>query len=80
MGTTLIHFCNRYNTFLVLYPLGVASECWLVYSAIPLASQVRKEYGIALWAILAVYVPGIWILFTHMLKQRRRVVKDSKRA
>lgn len=80
MGTRLIHFCNRYNTFLVLYPLGVASECWLVYSAIPLASQVRKEYGIALWAILAIYVPGIWILFTHMLKQRRRVVKDSKRA
>ncbi|KAI8931848.1 hypothetical protein NX059_010754 [Plenodomus lindquistii] len=70
----------RYNTFLVLYPLGVASECWLVYSAIPLASRVRKEYGIALWVILAIYVPGIYILFTHMLKQRRRVIRESRRA
>ncbi|KAH9878030.1 hypothetical protein J1614_003247 [Plenodomus biglobosus] len=70
----------RYNTFIVLYPLGVSSECWLVYSAIPLASRIRKEYGIALWAILAVYVPGIYILFTHMLKQRRRVIRESRKA
>jgi len=72
--------CNRYNTFLVLYPLGVGSECWLIYSAIPLASQVRTEYGTALWIILVIYIPGIWILFTHMLKQRKRVIRDSKKA
>ncbi|KAJ4362581.1 hypothetical protein N0V83_010675 [Neocucurbitaria cava] len=70
----------RYNTFLVLYPLGVASECWLVYSAIPLASKKRKEYGYALWAILAVYIPGFYVLFTHMLKQRSRIQRESRRS
>ena len=69
----------RYNTFVVLYPLGVASECWLVYSAIAPASKLRVEYGYTLWAILAVYVPGIYILFTHMLKQRRRVQRESRK-
>lgn len=68
----------RYNTFLVLYPLGVSSECWLIYNAIEPASALRQEYGYALWTILAVYVPGIYVLFTHMLKQRRRVIRDSR--
>ncbi|KAF2851326.1 PTPLA-domain-containing protein [Plenodomus tracheiphilus IPT5] len=80
LGVPKVWTWLRYNTFLVLYPLGVASECWLVYSAIPLASRVRQQYGIALWVILAVYVPGIWVLFTHMLKQRRRVIRESRKA
>ncbi|KAF2126415.1 PTPLA-domain-containing protein [Dothidotthia symphoricarpi CBS 119687] len=63
----------RYNTFLPLYPLGVASECWLVYSAIPAASKIDEKLGFALWGVLATYVPGFYVLFTHMLKQRRRV-------
>ena len=69
----------RYNTFLVLYPLGVASECWLIYSAIPLASEKRPELGYALWAVLAGYIPGFYILFTHMLKQRRRIMRESRK-
>jgi very-long-chain (3R)-3-hydroxyacyl-CoA dehydratase len=69
----------RYNTFTILYPLGIASECWLVYSAIPLASQRNEMYGYALWAILAIYVPGSYILFSHMLAQRRKVGRANKR-
>ena len=69
----------RYNTFLILYPLGVSSECWLVYRAIPLASRLRAEYGYALWTILAIYVPGIYVLFTHMIKQRSKVMRDSRK-
>lgn len=69
----------RYNTFLVLYPLGVASECWLVYSAIPAASRLRPEFGYALWAILATYVPGFYVLFTHMLRQRRKVGREARK-
>lgn len=69
----------RYNTFLVLYPLGVASECWLVYSAIPAASKKNQLYGYGLWAVLAIYVPGFYVLFTHMLKQRGRVMRESRR-
>lgn len=69
----------RYNTFLVLYPLGVASECWCVYSAIPLASQLKPEFGYALWAILAIYIPGFYVLFTHMLKQRSKIMREARR-
>jgi len=68
----------RYNTFLVLYPLGISSECWLVYRAIPLASQRNEGLGYALWAILAIYVPGSYILFSHMLTQRRKIARQSR--
>lgn len=66
----------RYNTFLVLYPMGIASECWLVYSAIPAAAKVREEFSWGLWAILAIYVPGSYVLFSHMLRQRRRIGRE----
>ena len=51
-------FSCRYNTFYVLYPLGVASETWLIYKAIEPASRWNPLFGYALWAILAIYVPG----------------------
>lgn len=69
----------RYNTFFVLYPLGIASECWLVYAAIPGA---RRRFGIegewALRAVLGVYVPGSYVLFTHMMAQRRKVMRGLR--
>jgi very-long-chain (3R)-3-hydroxyacyl-CoA dehydratase len=73
---------NRYNTFLVLYPIGVASETWLVYNAIGPASKMNENYGYILYGVLATYVPGFYILFMHMLSQRRRVMRDlrAKRA
>jgi very-long-chain (3R)-3-hydroxyacyl-CoA dehydratase len=48
----------RYNTFYVLYPLGISSECWLVYSAIEPARSLRQEFAWVLQLILLVYVPG----------------------
>lgn len=70
----------RYNTFYVLYPLGVASETWLIYKAIEPTSEWNPLFGYALWAILAIYVPGFYILFTHMIKQRRRIMRGKGRA
>jgi very-long-chain (3R)-3-hydroxyacyl-CoA dehydratase len=68
---------HSYNTFLVLYPLGVASETWLIYSAIPAASKRDERFGYALWAVLATYIPGFYTLFTYMLKQRRRILREG---
>lgn len=48
----------RYNTFFVLYPMGILSETWLIYSAVGPASEISVVLGWALYAILAVYVPG----------------------
>ncbi|KAF2789452.1 PTPLA-domain-containing protein, partial [Melanomma pulvis-pyrius CBS 109.77] len=65
----------RYNTFLVLYPIGVASETWLIYNAIGPASTIDENYGYVLYGVLATYVPGFYVLFTHMLKQRKRILR-----
>ena len=45
----------RYNTFYVLYPLGIFSECVEIWKA----SQVaERPMQLAFWAILGIYVPG----------------------
>lgn len=50
----------RYNTFFVLYPVGIASECWLIYLAAvgPAKKEVGAWYEWALRAVLLIYVPG----------------------
>jgi hypothetical protein len=48
----------RYNTFFVLYPLGISSECWLVWQATEPAEKTNPLIKYAYLAILAVYVPG----------------------
>jgi very-long-chain (3R)-3-hydroxyacyl-CoA dehydratase len=37
-------------------------------------------FGYALWAILAIYVPGSYVLFSHMLAQRRKIARVNKTA
>jgi very-long-chain (3R)-3-hydroxyacyl-CoA dehydratase len=101
--------------FFVLYPLGISSEMWLVYSSIPTASKLNPLYGYVLWAILGIYIPGenpfrvhrllkpkrrickraligfaplrlivralgSYVLYTHMMAQRRRIMRGKQRA
>ncbi|CAK7262761.1 hypothetical protein SEPCBS57363_000208 [Sporothrix epigloea] len=71
----------RYSTFLVLYPVGISSEVRLVYLAAATpgaAERLHPYYPYALYAVLAVYVPGSYILYTHMLAQRRKVLRRLK--
>ncbi|MBE7179853.1 MAG: protein tyrosine phosphatase-like domain-containing protein [Terriglobus roseus] len=48
----------RYNTFFVLYPMGISSECWLIYKSIGPAVERDERLGYVLGAILAGYIPG----------------------
>lgn len=52
----------RYNLFFVLYPLGISSECWLVYLAATGPAKYTQVGGLpiswGLYAVLAIYVPG----------------------
>lgn len=48
----------RYNTFYVLYPLGVASEMIVTMSSLGDADKSSKLYGWTLRAILVIYIPG----------------------
>ena len=51
----------RYNTFYVLYPLGIASECYLMYLALEPAGRLRQEYKWFVQFVMFLYVPGKWI-------------------
>lgn len=48
----------RYNAFFVLYPLGISSECWLVWLASGPAKWKYDGLDWALYLVLAIYVPG----------------------
>jgi hypothetical protein len=80
----------RYTFFLALYPLGVASELWLAWSA---AAYVKKRGVLSYpmpnpWNVwidwpsvtamfFAGYVPGFPMLFGYMLKQRKKVLSPA---
>lgn len=70
----------RYNTFFVLYPIGISSECALMYLALGPAQESGTKYDWLLKAVLAIYVPGSYILYTHMMTQRRKITKGKSKA
>ncbi|RAL16087.1 protein tyrosine phosphatase-like domain-containing protein [Aspergillus homomorphus CBS 101889] len=67
----------RYNTFYVLYPLGISSECVMVVKALGPAAQLSALYWWFLVLVLGIYVPGSYILYTHMIAQRRKAMKKD---
>ena len=90
---------NRYNTFYVFYPIGISSECALIFQALGPAGELNPLFRYLLIAILVIYVPGMlfffmgmfvlsvtnyllgsYILYTHMIAQRRKVMRGKKRA
>ncbi|KAK5725772.1 hypothetical protein LTR15_003962 [Elasticomyces elasticus] len=67
----------RYNAFFALYPIGISSECWLVWqSRAPGVKRWGTRWEWFCWAVLFIYVPGAYILFTHMMAQRRKVMRS----
>ncbi|CDO96058.1 unnamed protein product [Kluyveromyces dobzhanskii CBS 2104] len=67
----------RYSMFYVLYPLGVGSELFIVYSALPLAeAKYGSFYKYMLIAGMLGYIPGFPVLFSHMVAQRKKVMKS----
>jgi very-long-chain (3R)-3-hydroxyacyl-CoA dehydratase len=68
----------RYNTFFVLYPVGISSECALIWLAMTPAHE-NKEGTMEMFyrLVLAIYVPGSYILYTHMMAQRKKVLKGK---
>lgn len=67
----------RYNLFFVLYPLGVGSELAMIYMSLGEAeAQVGAAFKWFLVAAMLTYAPGFPVLFGHMLKQRKKVMKS----
>ncbi|KAL4887108.1 tyrosine phosphatase-like protein [Aspergillus karnatakaensis] len=68
----------RYNTFYVLYPIGISSECILAVKALPYAAKIHPAYWWFIVAVLVIYVPGSYILYTHMIKQKSKSAAVKK--
>ncbi|KAH8994701.1 PTPLA-domain-containing protein [Lactarius hatsudake] len=80
----------RYSTFFVLYPTGAGSEAlvnlatlpvslarsgaWL--DALPLAHW--DAYAIARGVLFIAWWPGLYPMYTHMIKQRRKMFGGQK--
>jgi very-long-chain (3R)-3-hydroxyacyl-CoA dehydratase len=69
----------RYTFFIILYPIGAGSEAVLVYQALPSADEAYPYYGYLLRVILAVYPFGLGVMYTHMLHQRKRYLREQAR-
>ncbi|KAH7309040.1 tyrosine phosphatase-like protein [Stachybotrys elegans] len=67
----------RYTAFIPLYPPGLLSEAWLVYLSLTRMVHVAAWYRFYLFLGLLSYVPASYIMYTHMLSQRRRVMKKQ---
>ncbi|KAL6763238.1 tyrosine phosphatase-like protein [Haematococcus lacustris] len=80
----------RYTAFIPLYPIGVACEMWLLWSALPVLAA-RDMYS---WHLpnrlnfafsyhtfskvgLVVYLPVWWQLYASLLKQRAKKLGTS---
>jgi very-long-chain (3R)-3-hydroxyacyl-CoA dehydratase len=81
----------RYTTFIVLYPLGVASELSMVWLALPHIKRSHKwsiampnslnfgfDYYICCLVLVACYLPGFPQLYIYMLRQRRKVLGTQR--
>lgn len=72
----------RYSTFYVLYPIGAGSEALVMLSTI-------SEWSNGKWAawstedwvkagLVAIWVPGLWVMYSHMMRMRRKVLGVGK--
>ncbi|KAI8360324.1 tyrosine phosphatase-like protein [Mortierella sp. GBAus27b] len=68
----------RYTFFFILYPVGAGSEAIEIYQAIPFAHAIHPAYVYFLWTMLAIYPPGFYVMYTHMIRQRKRYLGAAK--
>ncbi|KAK3808333.1 MAG: tyrosine phosphatase-like protein [Benniella sp.] len=77
LGPSWLVWC-RYTFFFILYPVGAGSEALEIYQAIPFAHNVHPAYYYYLWAMIAIYPPGFFVMYTHMIGQRKRYLGPAK--
>lgn len=72
----------RYTTFYFLYPLGAGSEALVALSTIPEWKNGRyTNWSPEAWAkaaMVLIWIPGLCIMYSHMLQMRRKVLGRGK--
>ncbi|KAI1181120.1 PTPLA-domain-containing protein [Nemania sp. FL0916] len=71
---------GRYSAFVVLYPIGFVSEATLVYLRLIQAWETSGPLYTGYLSLgLLAYIPVSYVLYTHMLAQRRRALQLKQR-
>jgi len=72
----------RYTAFWVNYPVGASSEAFLMLSTVPpLATLFSRSWTIKEYTRLVLFIswwPGLYIMMSHMARQRRKVLNKRK--
>ncbi|KAG5728840.1 3-hydroxyacyl-CoA dehydratase PASTICCINO 2 [Termitomyces sp. T112] len=80
----------RYTTFYILYLTGASSEALLIYATLPSSSPIPgwRSWIHGMWTptdyaravLFTIWWPGLYVLYTYMIGQRKRVLgKDRGR-
>ncbi|KZP11613.1 PTPLA-domain-containing protein [Athelia psychrophila] len=72
----------RYTTFYALYPIGAGSEAFIVFGTLPPFTALG-EWGVGEWvrgAMFVIWWPSLYVLYTYMLGQRRKVLGGKGKA
>ncbi|KAJ1644481.1 hypothetical protein J3B02_000594 [Coemansia erecta] len=64
----------RYTLFYVLYPMGVTGELLEMWAALPHAAAIRPALKGFFLLNMVNYPPVLYKLYTHMIRQRRKVL------
>ncbi|CAA9963268.1 Protein tyrosine phosphatase [Pyrenophora teres f. maculata] len=70
----------RYTMFYPLYPIGIGAEWWLLYRTISPGSQISPLIPPIFYFCLVLYVPGSYVMYTYMVKQRRKTFGAMRKA
>lgn len=83
----------RYTFFIVLYPLGVAGELFVIVASLPLIREAQLfSYPLANPANISInfeyityfamfmYIPGFGFLYTYMFSQRKKVLGKKEKS
>lgn len=77
MGKRVPEFLTmlRYTMFFFLYPLGLLGELGILYAATgALHNLVGK---VIIGALMLMYILGFPVMYGHMIKQRKKVLKEQ---
>ncbi|KAF9529320.1 tyrosine phosphatase-like protein, partial [Crepidotus variabilis] len=68
----------RYTTFYILYPLGASSEAFVNLATLPSSIKAWQLTDYVRAVLFAIWWPGLYIMYTYMIVQRRKVLGKPK--
>ncbi|GKZ30387.1 hypothetical protein AbraIFM66950_008957 [Aspergillus brasiliensis] len=66
----------RYSLFLILYPIGIGSEWWLMFQALRVTNSLPVQLLFVFF--LGLYGPGSPMMYSYMVKQRQKTLAGGK--